>query len=379
MSFQMRIMRRRASRVTNATTSFWRSVLLVARKKISVPKNTTNWPNRRRDDDQRRADHLGGVLLDRDRRSVRPRRHDGILDVVKDRQRIFKDAQLFLHGCADFRRARDPFGQWRGEKGEHKPDEADSEDDDQDGRDRHRDVVALSELNHRGERDPDHDPGHDRKQDRAAEIKRRDQRERAHHQRRDHRAEPPNRRNIRQRLHVGKLDAVRDALSLALLGCSDLSCSSFWRSGLPGRAICWFILILTGAAERVTTPRSGQSSIGAAFRVYCGRRCAAAACTRTGWMGALAETASVWPRGPHRGVRDRRLAAAGRLPPHALDHDRGTGRGDLSARERSAPMGGLVALGEARSERQGLVRRTARRVRARCFTGPATTRSAPAR
>ncbi len=44
MSFQMRSMRRRASRVTNATTSFWRSARLVARKKISAPKNSTNWP-----------------------------------------------------------------------------------------------------------------------------------------------------------------------------------------------------------------------------------------------------------------------------------------------------------------------------------------------
>ena len=44
MSFQMRSMRSRASRVTNTMTSFWRSDALVARKNTSVPKNTTNWP-----------------------------------------------------------------------------------------------------------------------------------------------------------------------------------------------------------------------------------------------------------------------------------------------------------------------------------------------
>ena len=43
MSFQMRIMRRRASRVQNAMISFCRSVELVARKNTSVPKNSTNW------------------------------------------------------------------------------------------------------------------------------------------------------------------------------------------------------------------------------------------------------------------------------------------------------------------------------------------------
>ena len=44
MSFQMRMMRSRASREPNETISFRRNWTLVMRKKISVPKNTTNWP-----------------------------------------------------------------------------------------------------------------------------------------------------------------------------------------------------------------------------------------------------------------------------------------------------------------------------------------------
>ena len=43
MSFQMRSMSSRPSRVTKETTSFWRSFTLVTRKNSSVPKNTTNW------------------------------------------------------------------------------------------------------------------------------------------------------------------------------------------------------------------------------------------------------------------------------------------------------------------------------------------------
>ena len=60
-----------------------------------------------------------------------------------------------------------------------------------------------------------------------------------------------------------------------------------------------------------------------------------------------------------RDIRRRGLVSAGRLPPHPLDRDRGAGRANLPARQRSAPMGGLVALGEARPERQGDVLRSA--------------------
>ena len=88
MSFQMRIMRSRASRVPNAMISLRRSWTLVTRKKISVPKNTTNWPTAGVIGEHDRADHFGRVGFDRDGRPVRGGRHDGVLDVVQDRERI---------------------------------------------------------------------------------------------------------------------------------------------------------------------------------------------------------------------------------------------------------------------------------------------------
>ena len=110
MSFQMRSMRRRASRVTNAMTSFCRSVALVARKNTSVPKNSTNWPTAGVIASERGADDFGRIGFDRDGRPGRGGRHDRALDVVQHRDRIVEHAQLLLHGGADFRRARDPFG-----------------------------------------------------------------------------------------------------------------------------------------------------------------------------------------------------------------------------------------------------------------------------
>src|SRR5262245_215140 len=63
------------------------------------------------------------------------------------------------------------------------------------------------------------------------------------------------------------------------------------------------------------------------------------------------------------GLPDRRLDAAGRLSPDTPDRDRRTGVGHFPARERPAPMGRLVALGQDRPERKNLVRGTAGRPR----------------
>ena len=155
-------------------TSFWRSDALVARKNTSVPKNTHELADRRRDRGERGADDFGRVGFDRNGLPGRGRRHDRALDVVQHRERIVEHAQLFLHGGADLRRARDPFGERRGEEGDQQPDHARRHEHHEHRRDRLRDGQARAELHRRRERDADDEARHHRQQDRAAEIQRRD-------------------------------------------------------------------------------------------------------------------------------------------------------------------------------------------------------------
>src|SRR5579864_3438182 len=93
------------------------------------------------------------------------------LQFVQRRQRPVEQRKLVVDGCADLRRALDPFAHRAGDHGGDEAHGDEAERDDDEGADPGRNAVALAGLGQRRQRHGDHGGGEDRQQDGAADIK----------------------------------------------------------------------------------------------------------------------------------------------------------------------------------------------------------------
>ena len=146
MSFQMRMMRSRASREPNETISFRRNWTLVIEKEDQRAEEHHELADRRRDGENDDADNLGRIGFHRDSLPARAAGHDRGLDVVQDRERVIEHPQLLLNGRADLRRARDPFAYRLSKERDQRSDNRDQRDNESDGRHGDRDAEAARRI-----------------------------------------------------------------------------------------------------------------------------------------------------------------------------------------------------------------------------------------
>ena len=134
---------------------------------------------------------------------------------MQDRERVIEHPQLLLNRRADLRRARDPFAYGLSKECDQRSDNRNERDNESDGGHGDRDTEPRAVFGDRAERNADNKRGDHRQQRGAAQIKRRDERNKAHQQGRQDGSEPPERRNAGQRLRVGELQTEPGAFGPA--------------------------------------------------------------------------------------------------------------------------------------------------------------------